>query len=65
MLVNIKMLIREVTPTRTTESTEPQTPAQQRVTALRTQLDQARDGVKRERLAKRQLALNQARAEIV
>ena len=55
------MLIREVTPAKTTK---PQTPAQQRVSALRSQLARARDGVKRERLTQRQLALNKARAEL-
>jgi hypothetical protein len=55
------MLIREVTPNK---ATKPQTPAQQRVAALQSQLAQARDGVKRERLAQRQLALNKARAEL-
>jgi hypothetical protein len=52
------MLIREVTTAKTTKPTKPQTSAQQWVTALRTQLDQARDGLKRERLAQRQARLN-------
>ena len=55
------MLIGEVTPNKTTK---PQTPQQQRVAALQSQLAQARDGLKRERLAQRQLALNQARAAL-
>jgi hypothetical protein len=54
--------MREVT---STKSTKPQTPQQQRVSALQSQLTQARDGLKRERLAQRQLALNQARAALV
>jgi hypothetical protein len=56
------MLIREVTPTK---ATKPQTPAQQRVTALKRQLDQARDAVKRQRLAAQQARLDQARAAMV
>jgi hypothetical protein len=55
------MLIREVT---STKSTKPQTPQQQRVSALQSQLAQARDSVKRQQLAARQARLNQARAEI-
>jgi hypothetical protein len=55
------MLMREVT---STKSTKPQTPQQQRVSALQSQLAQARTAVKRERLAKRQARLNQARTEL-
>jgi len=47
------MLIREVT------SQKPRSPSQQRVTALKTQLDQAREAAKRQRLADRQQKLNQ------
>jgi hypothetical protein len=52
------MLIREVT------TQKPKTPAQQRVAALRTQLDQARETVKREKLAQQQRQLNQKRAAL-
>jgi hypothetical protein len=58
------MLIREVTTAKTTKSTKPQTPAQQRVAALQSQLAQARDSVKRQQLAARQARLNQARAAL-
>ena len=50
------MLIREVT------ANKPQSPQQQRVTALQRQLDQAREAAKRQRLADRQARLNQERA---
>jgi hypothetical protein len=52
------MLIREVTPTK------PQTAAQQRVSALQSQLTQARTAERKERLTQRQLALNKARAAL-
>jgi hypothetical protein len=58
------MLIHEVTTPKPAEPSKARTAAQQRVTALQSQLARARDGVKRERLAQRQLALNQARAEL-
>ena len=57
------MLIREVT-MKAQKQPKPTTAAQQRVRALMTQLAQARDRVKRERLAARQASLNQARAEL-
>ena len=50
------MLIREVT------AQKPPSPQQQRVTALKTQLDQAREAMKRQRLADQQARLNQERA---
>jgi|GEM_PF-6252912 len=52
------MLIHEVT------AQKPQSPQQQRVTALKTQLDQAREAAKRQRLAVRQARLNQARTAL-
>ena len=55
------MLIREVTPAK---ATKPQTAAQQRVAALKSQLAQAKDSVKRQQLAARQARLNQARAAL-
>ena len=59
--LNTHMLIQEVT---ATKSQKPKTPAEQRVTALRSQLDQARDAAKRQRLAARQARLNQDRAAL-
>ena len=44
---------------------ELRSPQHQRVTALKRQLDQARDAVKRQRLAAQQARLNQARAAMV
>ena len=52
------MLIREVT------ANKPQSPQQQRVTALQRQLDQAREAIKRQQLAARQARLNQQRAAL-
>jgi hypothetical protein len=63
-MVNIVMLIREVTAAKPVRPTKPQTPAQQRVSALQSQLAQARDSVKRQQLAARQARLNQARAAL-
>ena len=55
------MLIQEVT---ATKPTKPKTPAEQRVAALKTQLDQAREAARRQRLAARQARLNQERAAL-
>ncbi len=55
------MLIQEVT---ATKSQKPRSPAEQRVAALKTQLDQARDAARRQRLADRQVKLNQERAAL-
>jgi hypothetical protein len=55
------MLIREVT---TTNPTKPRSAADQRVTALKSQLDQAREVARRQRLAARQVKLNQERAQL-
>jgi len=55
------MLIREVT---TTKPAKPKTVADQRVAALKTQLDQAREAARRQRLAARQVRLNQQRAQL-
>jgi SMC interacting uncharacterized protein involved in chromosome segregation len=52
------MLIQEVT------TPKPKTPEEQRVTALRSQLDQARAAARRQRLAARQQKLNQERAAL-
>jgi hypothetical protein len=52
------MHIQEVT------AQKPQSPQQQRVTALKRQLDQARTAVKRQQLAARQARLNQERAAL-
>ena len=52
------MLIQEVT------TPKPKTPEEQRVTALRSQLDQAREAARRQRLADRQARLNQERARL-
>ena len=51
------MLIQEVITAR-----KPQSPQQQRVTALKRELDEAREAMKRQRLADRQARLNQERA---
>jgi len=52
------MLIHEIT------ANKPQPPQQQRVTALKTQLGQAREATKRQQLAARQVRLNQERAAV-
>ena len=52
------MLICEVT------TTKPKTAADQRVSALETQLDQARAAARRQSLAARQARLNQERARL-
>jgi hypothetical protein len=56
--LNTHMLIHEVT------AKKPRSPAEQRVAALRSQLDQAREAAKRQRLAARQAQLNQQRAAL-
>jgi len=53
------MLIQEVI-----TAQKPKSPQQQRVTALRRQLDQAREVMKRQQLAARQARLNQQRAAL-
>ena len=55
------MLIQEVM---ATKPQKPKTPEEQRVTALRSQLDQARVAARRQRLAARQVRLNQERAAL-
>ena len=52
------MLILEFT------AQKPLSPQQQRVTALKRQLDQAREVMKRQQLADRQVRLNQARTAL-
>ena len=52
------MLIQEVT------AQKPQSPQQQRVTALQRQLDQAREVAQRQQLAARQARLNQERVAL-
>jgi len=54
------MLIREVT----TKPRKPKTAADQRVAALKGQLNQARAAARRQRLAARQVRLNQERVEL-
>jgi hypothetical protein len=56
--LNTHMLIQEVT------TPKPKTPEEQRVTALKSQLDQARESARRQRLAARQARLNQERAAL-
>jgi len=53
------MLIQEVI-----TAQKPKSPQQQRVTALRRQLEQAREVMKRQQLAARQAWLNQQRAAL-
>ena len=55
------MLIQEVT---ATKSQKPRSPAEQRVSALRSQLDQARAAAKKQRLAARQARMNPERAAL-
>ena len=58
------MLIREITPTKSTKPAKPKTAADQHVATLKTQLDQARTAAQRQRLAARQVRLNQERAAL-
>jgi hypothetical protein len=55
------MLIHEVT---VQKPSKPKTPAEQRVTALRSQLDQARTAVKRSKINQQQQRLNQQRVAL-
>ncbi len=55
------MLIQEVT---ANKPQKPRSPAEQRVSVLKTQLDQAREAARRQQLAARQVRLNQERAAL-